>query len=262
MRSSPRWRIAKSIYLLHNSRLTGRGLFDLLRDFPTKLHLLEDCEPLFSDKNALGVLRSALWGQMDGQHRQVRPVTWRTAAEAMTFDFEGGIIMTGNRSLDAVPELRAVQSRIPCLQLTVTNEELAALMRSVSEHGFRLLLKQRGLRSMSPAQCQEVCEFVIAEILPLSRNLDMRFLVNAFRDFLQYQDGKTSTHWQDLVRSDLKQQVTVPESRTDRLARERQIALEIAALPDLSAAERERLFHERTQKSGRAYRRRLADARR
>jgi hypothetical protein len=154
-----------------------------------------------------------------------------------------------------------VQSRIPSLQLTATNEELAALMRSVSEQGFRLLLQQRGLRSMSPAQCQEVCEFVIAEILPLSRNLDMRFLVNAFRDYLQHGDGETSTHWQDLVRSELKQQVAVPESRTDRLARERQIALEIAALPELSAAERERLFKEKTGTSGRGYRRRLKEAR-
>jgi hypothetical protein len=249
-------------YLLNNSRLTGRGLFDLLREYPAKLHLLEDCEPLFGDRHALGVLRSALWGQTNAQHRQVRTVTWRTFAGPLTFDFEGGVIMIGNRSLETVPELKALQSRIPALRLTATNQELAALMRSVSEEGFRLLLQQRGLRSMSPAQCEEVCEFLIAEILPLARNLDMRFLVNAFRDYLQFLDGETMTHWKDLVRSELKQQVTVPESRAERLARERQVALEIAALPGLAAAERERLFQEQTGTSGRGYRRRLEEARR
>jgi hypothetical protein len=84
-------------YLLHNSRLTGRGLFDLLMEFPGKVHLLEDCEPLLSDKNALGVLRSAYWGQVNAQHCQVRPVTWRTSAGPLTFNFEGGVIMIGNR---------------------------------------------------------------------------------------------------------------------------------------------------------------------
>jgi hypothetical protein len=56
--------------------------------------------------------------------------------------------------------------------------------------------------------------------------------------------------------------VVVPESRSERLARERQIALEIAARPGLSAAERERMFKEKTGTSGRGYRRRLQEARR
>jgi hypothetical protein len=249
-------------YLLHNSRLTGRGLFDLLMEYPGKLHLLEDCETLFADKHARGVLRSALWGQTDAQGREVRTVTWGTVAGRLSFAFEGGIIMIGNRPLEAVPELKAVQSRIPALQLTATNQELAALMRSVSEDGFRLLLRQRDLRSMCPAECLEVCEFLIAEILPLARNLDMRFLVKGFRHFVQWQDGKTQTHWKDLIRSELKQQVTVPESQAERLARERQIAAEIANMPGLSAAERERLFKEKTGRSERAYRRRVLEARR
>src|SRR6516164_2662505 len=49
-------------YILTNSRLTGRGLFDLLRESPDQIHVLEDAEPLLGDKNACGVLRSALWG--------------------------------------------------------------------------------------------------------------------------------------------------------------------------------------------------------
>ena len=55
--------------------------------------------------------------------------------------------------------------------------------------------------------------------------------------------------------------MTIPESRTERLARERQVALEIAVMADLSASQREALFHERTGTSGRGYRRRLQEAR-
>jgi hypothetical protein len=157
--------------------------------------------------------------------------------------------------------LRAIQTRIPTLQLTATNQELAALMRSVSEQGFQVLLQQRDLRAMTPDQCAEVCEYLIAETHSLARNLDMRLLVNSFRDYLQYQDGQSQTHWQDLVKSELRQQATVPESRSQRLVRERQVALRVAALPGLSGAERERLFQEQTGTSGRGYRRRLEESR-
>src|ERR1043165_2653327 len=251
----------KADYVLSNSRLTGRALFDLLEQHPNKVHVLEDSEPLFRDKHACGVLRSALWGQTNEHHRQVRVVTWGVFPEQLSFNFEGGIVFIGNRPLDSVPELRALQTRLPTLQLTATNQELAALMRCVSEEGFRVLLQQRELKSMSAAQCHEVCEFLIGEINSLARNLDMRLLVNSFRDFLQFQAGETQTHWHDLVKSELKQQVVVPESRSERLARELQIALEIAAMPDLSTKEREELFKEKTGKHGRGYRRRLQDAR-
>jgi hypothetical protein len=43
-------------YKLSNSRLTGKGLFELLRDFPDVVHVLEDVETLFADKNSFGVL--------------------------------------------------------------------------------------------------------------------------------------------------------------------------------------------------------------
>jgi hypothetical protein len=114
---------------------------------------------------------------------------------------------------------------------------------------------------MTPDQCSEVCEYLISQIKSLARNLDMRLLVNSFRDYLQYQDGQALTHWQDLVKSELKQQVTIPEARSERLARERLIALEVAAMPNLSSAERERLFQNRTGTSGRGYRRRLQESR-
>ena len=103
----------KASFVLHNSRLTGRGLFDLLMEFPDQIHVLEDCEPIFADKNACGVLRSALWGQTTTEHGQERFVGWRTFNQQLGFYFEGSIVFIGNRKLDSVPELRAIVSRIP-----------------------------------------------------------------------------------------------------------------------------------------------------
>src|SRR5262249_41198861 len=63
-------------YKVSNSRLTGKGLFELLRDHPDLIHILDDCETLFADNNSHGVLRSALWGQADRNGRQERFVVW------------------------------------------------------------------------------------------------------------------------------------------------------------------------------------------
>src|SRR5947208_2683085 len=52
----------KTDYKLHNSRMTGRGLFDALCEFPESVHVLEDIKAIFEDRMAQGVLRSALWG--------------------------------------------------------------------------------------------------------------------------------------------------------------------------------------------------------
>ena len=48
-------------YVLHNTRLTGRGLVDALKRAPTDIHVIEDAETLLDDKKSFGVLRSALW---------------------------------------------------------------------------------------------------------------------------------------------------------------------------------------------------------
>src|SRR5262245_17696268 len=53
----------KADYVLHNSRMTGRALVEVLQRLPTSVYVIEDCESIFDDKRAWGVLRSALWSQ-------------------------------------------------------------------------------------------------------------------------------------------------------------------------------------------------------
>src|SRR5262245_26537955 len=49
----------KADYVVHNSRMTGRGLVDTLARLPSSVHVVEDCESIFDDRRAWGVLRSA-----------------------------------------------------------------------------------------------------------------------------------------------------------------------------------------------------------
>jgi hypothetical protein len=213
-------------YKASNSRVTAKGLFELLRDYPDVVHLIEDAETLFADKNAFGVLRSALWGQPGKE----RVVTWQTARVREEFVFAGGLILVANCPLEDVPQLRALRTRITCLEFRPTTAEVEALMRHVAgrRHG-------QGPYRLSPEECLEVAEEVITRSRRLRRPLDLRLLVNALQDRLQWEAGLAETPWLDLLESRLKERVVSPEGRPEtpaqRKARERALVLLIGGLP-------------------------------
>jgi hypothetical protein len=242
-------------FKLSNSRITGKGLFVLLRENADAIHLLEDVETLFGDKTAFGVLRSALWGQSGADGRQERTVIWQTAIAREEFVFSGGIILISNCPLDNVPELRALKTRIPTVQYQPTNEEVAALMRKISSKGHRL-----GQQVLSPAECLEVAHEITTRFQRIQRNLDLRLLVNTFNDVLQWKNGSAQMHWQELLDSRLKERVLSAEevrlSRSQRKTEELDIVREIAGLP---CNDRLAAWIQRTGKSQAAMYRRLDD---
>ena len=238
-------------YKLHNSRMTGRGLFDVLRKHPDSIHLLEDVENLFRDSTAMNVFRSALGGQQRDEDWE-RPVTWNTYNARLQFYFTGGVLVTSNRPLDDLPELRALGTRINPVNLACTNPEIAALMRKIALAGYR----HRG-QSLGPKACLDVAEFIVDHCLRANRSLDMRLLINGFADRLQYEAGETECDWKDLLLCRLMERaVPAKESREARKHREQEIAREIKDLPPNA---RLRVWQEKTGKSGAALYRRLAE---
>jgi hypothetical protein len=170
-------------FKLTNSRITGKGLFVLLRDYPDLVHVLEDAETLFGDKTSHGVLRSALWSQKE------RFISWQTAEKLDGFTFTGGIILVANCGLVDSPQLRALKTRIPTLNFRPTNEEIAAKMRQIASKGHNHLQF-----SLNPEKCKEVAQAIIERTTRLQRNLDLRVLVNTFNDRLQYENGSAECH--------------------------------------------------------------------
>jgi hypothetical protein len=242
----------KADYRLHNGQMTGRGLYDALAAAPEAVHVLEDLESMYRDKQVQNLLRSACWGQeRDG--RMHRPVSWHCKNAPPPYLFEGGVIILSNRPLQDIPELQAVATRLNPVELHVSDREVAALMRSVALDGHR-----HRAESLTPDQCSEVAEFVIRESLEAGRSLDMRILKNACKDRLQYESGDRVVHWHDLVRSRMQGRAVVArrEGRAERIGREREIALSIAHLP---RAERAARWTELTGLSEKALYRRLAE---
>lgn len=240
-------------YKLTNSRITGKGLFTLLRDYPDLVHVLEDVETIFADKTSHGVLRSALWGQHGNDHKQERVVSWQTGPLRDECLFTGGIILIANCPLSDLPQLRALKTRIPYLQFQPTNEEIAAKMREIARAGYR-----HGTFELDAEACTEVANEIVERSFRLRRNLDLRLLINTFSDRIQWENNASETHWKDLLDSSMKERTITltdkPETRCARKAREVDI---VRYLSGLAPTERFAAWHKETGKSLAAMYRRM-----
>ena len=238
-----------------NSRLTAKGLFDLLRDYPDVVHVLEDMETLFSDKNAFGVLQSALWGQTNAHGVQERVVDWTIAGMPDEFTFTGGIIIISNCRLNDIPQLRALKTRLVSAHYRPTNEEIAALMLKIAGQGHR-----HGPYFLPPEECHEVAQEIIGRSQSLKRNLDLRLFVNGCKDRLQWANGASVTHWRQMLEARMTESVLPAaencETQAQRSQRELAIARRIASLPP---QERLETWTKETGKSRPALYRRLEE---
>lgn len=237
-------------YKLYNSRMTGRGLYNALERFPDSIHLLEDMEQLFRDSGARGVLRSALWSQskQSNEGPQERLITWSTQVMEHSFIFTGGLIMTANRPFPDVPELHAVKTRIAYVHLSVSDNEIIAMMRKISLAGF-----QSGPDQLEPHECREVCNHIVRECMGMNRTLDLRMFVNSLSDYAMWRDCQTSCDWRDLVSAQIKERPThIMEAKSidDRRMQkvdELKLAEELLEIGDLQ--QQVQIWHEKTGKS-------------
>ena len=246
-------------YHYHSGHLTPMGLFDLLAEYYDCVIVLDDVSELFAQRIALQLLLAAL-GNQPGE-AGVRIIKYRRQGREITIRFTGGIIMISNLELHAGPVLDALKSRIHCLRHNPSDEQIAALMRAIAAKGWPAANPK-----LAPDECLEVADFLIAESLRLGGHLDLRLLVDkAFPDYLQHQDGDAETHWKDLIRTTLEEQVvdlkhTAIAKATRKETKDQEHEL-IRELLDQYETREERVaaWESETGKSERAFYRRLEE---
>lgn len=217
----------KSEYIYHNTRMTARGLIDALQRSPTSLHLIEDAETMMDDRKTPGVIRSACWSNTNPKARpMIRPITWGAHATGIRFDFTGGLIVISNANLaTAIPEIRAMKSRIIILGMDVSAEQIKALMKKICLDGFTF-----GDDYIVPDECLEVRQRVIDRLSELKRNLDLRVMINGFKLYLQWKNGDSKLHWHDLLDGLMSERTVAYKDRVSKQAEKHQLAMSIHAM--------------------------------
>jgi hypothetical protein len=233
-------------FMLHNSRMTGRGLVDVLERNPHDIHVIEDAETLFDDKKSWGVLRSALYSRDTGKPMK-REISWTAFNTTIRFTFYGGIIISNANISATVPALRALKTRIQTLRLDIDNEEMISKMKQICIGGHRF-----GDEFLTPEECWEVAEFIIGRLETLNRPLDLRLLVNGgFKDRLQCKSGTADRNWDELLQTRIDEAITVVKTHREKKLDESQIAAEIESMK-LSREQKNILWREKTGGSERS----------
>lgn len=235
--SKPLPKFGHNTWLLHQGRITPKGLVQQMAQFPKSIHVIEDAETMFDDKNAWGVLRMALHSQDHSLHSS-RRITWVVSGDKGSFDFEfsGALIIVGNRLLkEGMDEIEAVKTRCPSLNFDISNAELVAKMKEICLRGYTDI----PAAPLTKDECFGVLEFMLTEIEndPTLKNnnqgkekkLNLRLLISGFR-FMALGKMEPSINWQEMLLSQMKQQVGAGKRRrSERIHDEKQAAQELTA---------------------------------
>jgi hypothetical protein len=167
---------------------TPLAMYLALYQHPESVVFLDDCDAMFRNLPALGILRSALWEGEKGN----RLVNYNSSQLKVpsSFHFNGRIIFAVNCLPTKNHAFSAVLSRVDQYELDASNEEVLDLMRQLAAQGFD---------GLSPEDCMEVCDF-IAEF-SATRDLSLRLLEPSFHKVIYAREA--GVDWRQLVASQL-----------------------------------------------------------
>lgn len=111
-------------YTLIKGYSTSRGLYNTLKDNSDKIVVLDDCDSIHKDDNAVNVLKGAL----DSYDERI--VTWNSNM-AESFRFQGGVIFVTNLPMERIDQ--ALRSRSMCVDLEMTVEEKVKRMETIAQ---------------------------------------------------------------------------------------------------------------------------------
>ncbi|MCM2371063.1 hypothetical protein NB063_10625 [Rhodopirellula sp. ICT_H3.1] len=186
--------------VLLNGHCTPLSLYTNLYNNSDKVIFLDDCDSLYRNLPALGILRSALWGDSN----RGRLVTYNSSQLEIpnSFNFTGQIIFTANNLPSKNHAFNAVLSRVDVFELDASNDDVIEMMYQLADDGFE---------SMSPSQCRMVVHFIADN--SASRELSLRILEPSYRKYLYSQQA--GIDWRELVMTQLDQFGTQQPSKVD-----------------------------------------------
>jgi len=174
-----------------NGHITPLSLYTTLFHHQDRVIFIDDADSLYRNLPALGILRSALWGDVGAG----RLVTYNSSqlAIAPAFEFSGRLVLTANTLPRNNAAFDAVLSRVDIFELDATNPEVIEMMRMIATKGYDNVL--------TPDDCKDVVDFIAQ--YASTRELSLRLLEPSFRKVIYAKI--VGVDWRDLVRSQLDQ---------------------------------------------------------
>jgi hypothetical protein len=237
-----------------NGHLTPVGLFELIEANPQSVIVLDDVTSIFGSPKALQILLAALGTSHNGC--RTRTIRCKTANTDRVVFFEGSIVAISNLSLGehSSQVLQALQDRVQVMAYEPTDAEVEAHIYEIAG---------TSPRGVPVSDAVEVASFLLDECRAIGVRPSLRlFIDKALADFKLWTDQNCESHWQDLVRSSVRQSVILQThglrdmTRKDQMASERKLVSEICTTY-CSRPERLKAWKQETGKSQSAFYRRV-----
>jgi hypothetical protein len=225
-------------FITYNSHCTPLQLYRVLyqNSQNDKVIYVDDCDELYKSGPALGLLRSALFGQPN------RLVTYNSSTLPPDlpdrFETTSRFIFCANKIPKKCPIFDAVVSRCLVYRMDLSNVEIIEQFRVMSENGYP---------GCPPEAAEEIVDFI--EQHGDEKQLSMRLLTPAVRIYKFCTEQ--GTDWRPVVLAQM-QNLGRPVSATKRLSNheqhERLLKEAQDKFPD-SVADQQRYFCEKSKKS-------------
>ena len=151
-----------------------------------KLLVLDDSEEYITNKRILSLLRSSLWGNLEGK----RVVHWNSPrAKVKSFEFTGKVIVLLNKINLDNGLVRALISRGFFYNLALSNKEIISLMRERIKKPYK---------NLNYKTKNKIVDFIAQKGL-YSDKLNLRILIQSYNLHLL-----SPNHWQELTSELLK----------------------------------------------------------
>lgn len=183
----------------HTTDVSAKGLFNLLKQFPTHIHVFEDMEKMYKQADCQAILRAACGGQSHFE----RTIHWEKDGKYHEdpFEFSGAVIIISNEDpRGGSLKMGAIASRFAPQKWELTEAELAATIRDIA-------INTNDRYGYSPKERLEVAEFVIEEMHKRSTKarVDLRtYCEHALPSYHIWRTTQNGEHWHDVVRAKIK----------------------------------------------------------
>lgn len=202
-------------YEYSNGHVTPLGLFELIEKSPNSVIVLDDVSSIFTQPMALQILLAALGTRHDGD--RTRTVRYKRANEDRVVYFSGSIIAISNLQLAGHTNqvLDALRDRVHVMSYEPTDEEIEASIHEIAGSSPR---------GVPAHDAVEVASFLLDACRESGVRPSIRLYVDkALPDFRLWKKGNTESHWNDLVRSSVRQMVIAQEQPLRDISRKEQI---------------------------------------
>ncbi|MFO0905696.1 MAG: hypothetical protein U0939_22000 [Pirellulales bacterium] len=199
-------------YVLRNARMSPVGLFNVFREFPEHIIVIDDVSSILKEPMAIQILLAACGGKPN----EPRTIYYQTDDREEQIAFGGGVILISNSGLSNNDTVQALASRVTVVHHDIPDQAMEAVLRTKALETTAIPNEEDRLM---------VLELVVGFARQHGVRLSFRHWYRAVECFRFFQSGKSQSDLKVLIESEIRSSTMLADERpTKRERTEQEVA--------------------------------------